>query len=142
VAKFLALLGEQLRKRYEGFFRIDHAGGVIGRIDDDGLGSGGQHSLQPVHGDLKIRRSGRNDPEFRTGCLHKRLILREEGGNSENFAAGHCQGMKYCRQLRGCTAADDQLICRSAGREPVVQIVGNGLPGGKIADGRGVTVDG
>ena len=62
---------------------IDHAGGVVGGVDEHRLG------LQ-VH--LEILQAGGNGDQRPPCALHKNLIFREVGGEGEEFIPRTAQG--------------------------------------------------
>ena len=61
-----------------------------------------------------------NHPEHQPGLLGKGLVLREIGGNGQNFSPGDCQCPEYCCQLRCGTAHEEQILRRGTCLIPII----------------------
>ena len=142
MTEFLGLPGQQAPQSPEGFCGVHHTGGVVGGIDDDGLGAGGQHGFHGGQVNLESGHIGGNHLENQTRRFREGLVFREIGGDGQDLAAGNSQGRENRRQFRCGTATDEQVLGTHTGIEPGVQVVGDGLAAGKITHGGSIAVDG
>ena len=133
---------QQRSQILQGLTGVDSAGRIVRRVQNDAHGLFRQHFLHSLQLDLEAGNIRRNYLEGSAHTLGKGLVLREIGSHSQNFAAGNGDGPQHSHQLRRSATADEQILRTDTGMVAVVQIVGNGLTGGKITDGRGVAVDG
>ena len=132
---------QQRRQSGEGLPGVHHAGGVVGRVENDGLGGGGQHFRQSRHIDLKIRHVRGNHLEGESCFLGKGLVFREVRGHRQQLPTGNCQRPEHADQLRGRAAAKEEFLGPGGHAVPGVEVIGNGLPGFEIAYGGGVAVN-
>ena len=137
-SRLLFQKGAQSGQRLTG---VDHAGGVVGGVDEDGLGAGGDHGLQPGEVNLEAGNIRGHHPESEPCFFGEGLILREVGGNGQNFPAGNGQGPENADQLRRGAAAQEEFLRFCGYTIAGVQIVGNGGSCFQITGGGGVAVD-
>ena len=137
-SRLLFQKGAQSGQRLTG---IDHAGGVVGGVDEDGLGAAGDHGLQPGEVDLEAGNIRRHHLEDEPCFFGEGLVLREIGGNGQNFPAWNGQGPENADQLRGGSAAQEEFLRFCGNTIAGVQIVGNGGPRLQITGGGGIAVD-
>ena len=83
-----ALLGQDLCHAGERPGRVDHAGGVVGGVDEDAGDLLGQHLLKGLQIGLEGRGLRRHHPEMGTGALHIGAVLREVGGKGQHLVPG------------------------------------------------------
>ena len=141
MAVLFGLFQEDLTHSFQGFQGVDNTGGIVGGIEDDGLGVGGDPLFQSGHVDLERGDVRGNNVEGQTGFFREGFILREIGSNGQHFAAGNGQGLQHTDQCGSGAAGDEEFLGSGVGAVAAVEIVGNGLPAGKIAHCGGVAVD-
>ncbi len=142
MADLLALAGEQLGQLLQGLHAVDDAGGVVGRVDDQRLGVGGDALFQLVKANLEMLGIGRNHHALEAGGGRVGGILGEVGGDQQNLRVLHSQGV-HARGHSGGSAAGEEDVLRANRRAgALAQIGGDGLPGLGTAAGGGVAVQG
>ena len=134
------LVGDHAAQLFQSLLGIDHAGGIVGRIQEDGLGVVIDHLLQGVEVDLEGGHIRRHHLEGKARFLGKGLVFREIGGNGQHLSPGNGQGPEHSHQFRGGAAADEELLRTGLDAVAAVQIVGDGLPGLKITHCGGIAV--
>ena len=107
--------------------RIDHAGGVIGGVDEDGGDLRRQHLLKGVQVGLEGRSLGRHHLQLRAGARHIGAVLREIGGEGQHLVAGDGDGP----QGVGDGAR------RAGGGENMLLLIGQAEPGPQMGGHRG-----
>ena len=104
VAVFFALFGEDGPQLLQRFQRVDHAGGVVGVVEDHALGVGSQGGGEGVEVDLEVLHLRGNDHHLAAVALHEDLVLREVGGEEDILVPGTGQAPEGGAQ-RGRRAA-------------------------------------
>ena len=141
VAVFAGLPGQKICQGLEGLPGVHHPGGVVGRVENQGLSVGTEHLLHRLQVDLKVRHIRGHRPERQPRLLYKGLILGEIGGNGQDLPFRHRQRPEHGHQLRRCAAAQEEVLRPGLGLVTPVQVVGNDLPGRIISGGGGVAVN-
>ena len=141
MAVLRGLAVQDFRQRLIGLPGVDHAGGVIGGVEDDRLRAGRNHLLHSGQVDLEGGDVRRDDLEFHPRLLGEGFVLRKIGRDRQNFRPRDCQRPEHAHQLRRRAAADEEFLRNGGHAVAGVQVVGNGLAGGIIAHGGGVAVN-
>ena len=123
----LASASEDGCQFFQCFPGIDNTGGVVGVVEDHGLGVGGDGLLQRIKIDLETLDFRGDNDGFAAVALHKHLILREIGGKEDILIAGTAQTAEHTAQRRGGAAGDEELIGGVSGAEAAVEAVGKAL---------------
>ena len=110
MAKLLCLFLQQGSQLFQGLHGIHHAGGIVGRIQDQGGGIGIQAFFQFRKVDLEAGHIRLHYPKFQACLLGKGLVFGEIRGNSQKFAFRHGQSPHHSHQLRRSTAADEEIL--------------------------------
>ena len=141
MAVLRALPGQQGSHLFQGFPGIHYTGGVVGRVDDDGLGVGRQLRLQGLQGDLEGLRIRRDHAERGAATLHKGAVFREEGGDGQDLGIFHRQRPDHGQQGGSRAAGEENVLSPDRRAKAAVQVLRHGLSGLHAAGGRRVAVD-
>ena len=114
----------------DGVRRINHPGGIIGRIDDHRLGPGGDPGPELSEIGLKIDGIGRNHHQLTVVIGGIAPVFPEKGGKSDHFITGIEQGFKNNIDTPRRTHCHDDIILRKTG--PEFSIDGGGDGGADI----------
>ena len=114
VAERLALFGQDLCHAGERPGRVDHAGGVVGGVDEHTGGLFADHLLECVQIGLEGRCLRRHHLEDCPGARHIGAVLREVGRKGEHLVAG----------LRDRTDGMGNGTRRTGGGEDVLLLIG------------------
>ena len=120
---------------------VDHAGGVVGGVDDHALGAAGDCLFKGGKVDLKVLRLRGDHLDLPLDTLDKHPVLRKVGGKEDVLVAGAGQSAQYTAERRRRAYGEVQLVRRILLPKPTVQGVSNPLSGGGIAGGAGVAVN-
>ena len=97
----LALLGEDSGQPLQGGLGVDHAGGVVGAVDQNPLGVGGDGLFKGVEVDLEGLNLRRDQHHFSSGPFDEHLVFGEVGGKDNKLVPGTGQAVEYTAQGGG-----------------------------------------
>ena len=129
VAVFRALALEQGSEGRECLAAVDHTGGIVRRIDQNGLRVRRERALHSGDIDLEILRIGRDLDEFAAVVGHKDLIFREIRGDCDEFGIVHSQRAEDGDKGWGRAAGEEDVLRADRIAAALRQIVGNSLLG-------------
>ena len=141
LAVLRTLAVQQCGQLLKGLGGVDGTGGIVGGVEDDGLGIGVQGVLQGGKIDLEVGDVRRDHHQTTAGALHEGTVLGEEGSHGDELGIFHSQSADDAHQLRSRAAADEQVICPDTGVVTLIQVICHRLPQTQIAGGGGVAVD-
>ena len=120
---------------------VHHAGGVIGGVDDDGLGVGGDALLHGVQMDLESLGVSGNDHQLAAVGVDEGAILGEERSHGHDLGiAVHDEGLDDGNQRGRGAAGEEQLAGLDIQTKACGQILGDGGAGLLKAGSHGVAV--
>ena len=134
-------LPQHLGQPPDGLLGIDHAGGIVGAVDDDPLHLGGEGGLQGGKVNLKVLQPGRHRHQLGPGALHKDLILREIGRKGEELIPWASQGGQGAAEGPRRPGGEIEVVRRVGCAVPAVEVVRQGLADRGLSLGRGVAVE-
>ena len=108
---------------------VDHTGGIVRRIDQNGLRVRRERALHSGDIDLEILRIGRDLDEFAAVVGHKDLIFREVRGDCDEFGIVHSQRAEDGDKGWGRAAGEEDVLRADRIAAALRQIVGNSLLG-------------
>ena len=136
-----ALALQQGGQTLQGLLGVHNAGGVVGGVDDDGLGVLGDALLHLVQMDLERLGIRRNDHQLAAVGIDEGTIFGEEGGDGHDLGVGvHDQRLDDGDQSGSGAAGEEQLAGLDVQTEAGGQILGDGCAGFFKTGSHGVAV--
>ena len=106
-----------------GFRRIDHAGGVVGVVDDHGLGSGGDFLCKFLKIGLKVRGVGGHHHQRAVVIRHIIPVLGKIRGKGQHLVAGIQERFEDHVQAACRAHGHDDIVFVKIRAEPAVQLL-------------------
>ena len=110
MAERLALLGQDLCHAGERPGRVDHAGGVVGGVDEHTGGLFADHLLECVQIGLEGGCLRGNDPQHCARAGHIGAVLREVGRKSQHLITGLGDGADGMGNRTGSTGGGEDVL--------------------------------
>ena len=136
----LALAFQHFGQAGQGLGRVDHAGGVVGGVDQHTGGAGAEHLLQRLEIGLKVRHLRGHDGQFRTGASHIRPVFREVGGKGEHLFPRGADGPHSMGNGASSAGGGEDVLRRVGQAKLPFQLSGYGPAKGRVPLAGAVTM--
>ena len=132
---------QKFSQSFQSFLGVDRAGRIVGRVDNDGLGIGGDALFHLGKVDLEIFIVRRTYHKLMTGVLAEGAILGEVRGDADDLAAGIAQCLQHAHQRRCSATGQEDMLHADRGIGAHCQISSHCAAGIGIAGCGGIAMD-